>query len=111
MAGRYVVVCTSRVKVGDYDVIDQLDLGYVSGSDFDRDTVEAGLTVSKSEAIKMIKEGTDIYVMDRKAGYPRSDRPLVIAVSDKGNEYLTSAADTTGTNDLDGVPDCSSKNS
>lgn len=109
MSGRYVVVCVSKVYVDECPVIDQLELGYVVGLDYDRDKVESGLTVSKSEAIKMIKEGTEIYVMDRKFGYPRNDRPLVVEISDKGNEYLASAADTSRTNNLSGVPECSAK--
>lgn len=113
MSGRVVVVCVSKVDVEGFDnpVIDTLDLGYVVGDDFEVKDVEAGETVTKNEAIQMIKNGTPIYVMDRKSGYPRYHRPLVIEVSDDGNEYLASAADTSRTNNLSGVPECSQKGS
>ena len=102
MAERWVVECVHKVRAGEFDVIDKFRLRYEGGLNDGR-----VITVSKSEAIEMVRSGEDIFVINRPISLPSRDRRLGIEVSDDGNEYLATGADTTGANNLGGVPECS----
>ena len=105
MSGRYVVHCVEKTRVGEYDVIDKFHIRYDVGNE----RGEVGAVWNKEEMLEKVKAGEEFYVLDRRFSSADRDRLLRIDVSDDGNEYLTTGADSLSTNNLGGVPVCSNE--
>lgn len=102
MTQKFLVHCITRTAPE--PTPDQSIISHLGGTVLKADGYESGATwhFEKQEVIRMITSGEAEFI----SGQHHVTTPVVVKISDAGNEYLTTEANTFISDNLSELPEC-----